>query len=91
MACIPHIKRYLRTYAIKSIAGVFVFGMLLSLYQIVYAATAPYFLLEATEGQGVGSDEFYVGRCFRVNMRVNTNSTNTNGADVEINYDNSIL
>lgn len=53
------------------------------------AAVAPYFELSAAEGQGADSNEFYVGRCFRVNIYVNTGGINTNGADVEINYDNS--
>jgi len=63
------------------IVGVLAFGM------PVIATTAPYFRLSASEGQGAGSDEFYVGRCFRVNIYLNTIVYNTNGADVEINYD----
>ncbi|MFH1946700.1 MAG: Ig-like domain-containing protein [Candidatus Magasanikbacteria bacterium] len=55
------------------------------------ADPAPYFSLIATEGQGVGSNEFYVGRCFRVNIYLNTGGSNTNGADVEINYNSSTL
>lgn len=51
------------------------------------AVTAPYFQLSAIQGQGVGENEFYVGRCFRVNIYLNTGGRNTNGADVEINYD----
>lgn len=55
------------------------------------ANPAPYFKLVATQGQGVGSNEFYVGRCIRVDIYLNTGGRNTNGADVEISYDNNIL
>lgn len=52
---------------------------------------APYFLLLASQGQGVDSNTFYQGRCFRVNINLNTGGLNTNGADVEINYNSDIL
>ncbi|MFH1789975.1 MAG: Ig-like domain-containing protein [bacterium] len=55
------------------------------------ADPAPYFGLTATEGQGAGSDEFYVGRCFEVGIYLNTGGYNSNAADVEINYDNSVV
>ncbi|MBU2542198.1 Ig-like domain-containing protein [Patescibacteria group bacterium] len=58
---------------------------------VAKAVPAPYFKLTASQGQGGGSNEFYVGRCFEVEIYLNTNGTNTNGADVEINYDSSIL
>ena len=53
------------------------------------AAPAPYFKLVASQGQGGGSNTFYVGRCVRVDIYLNTSIFNTNGADVEINYDNT--
>ncbi len=58
---------------------------------IAKADPAPYFSLISTQGQGDDDNEFYVGRCFRVNIYLNTGGYNTNGADVEINYDNSVL
>ncbi len=74
-----------------------IIGFLISLFSVCVlalpakAAPAPYFKLVASEGQGAGSDEFYVGRCFRVNIYLNTSVYNTNGADVEINYDNNAV
>src|SRR3989339_1715832 len=53
------------------------------------AAPAPYFRLVAAEGQGENDNTFYVGRCVRVDIYLNTSIFNTNGADVEINYDNT--
>ena len=54
------------------------------------AAPAPYFRLVAAEGQGENDNTFYVGRCVRVDIYLNTSIFNTNGADVEINYDNTL-
>lgn len=50
-----------------------------------------YFQLSASGGQGSGSNEFYQGRCFRVNINLNTGGNNTNGADVELNYNVNVL
>lgn len=55
------------------------------------AVGSVYFRLVASEGQGAGSNQFYQGRCFRVNIYLNTGANNTNGADVEINYNVSAL
>ncbi|MFH1292217.1 MAG: Ig-like domain-containing protein [bacterium] len=64
----------------------------ISLYiEQAFSTTAPYFRISASQGQGDGSDEFYVGRCFKVNIYVNTGGYNTNAADVEINYDTSVV
>lgn len=79
---------------IKNIFFGFLFALIfvcgLFSFTPVQAVDAPYFSLQAAEGQGVGSDEFYVGRCFRVNIYLNTGGVNSNGADVEINYDDSV-
>lgn len=56
---------------------------------IAKAAPPPMFTLTASEAQGVGSDEFYEGRCFRVNMNIHTNGSQTGGADAIIQYDNT--
>jgi hypothetical protein len=57
----------------------------------VSAAPAPLFRLVAPEGQGVGQDTFYQGRCFRIDIMLDTGGIDTNGADVEIAYDNTVL
>ena len=56
---------------------------------VTYAAPPPMFTLTAAEAQGVGSDEFYEGRCFRVNINIHTNGSQTGGADAIIQYDNT--
>jgi len=53
------------------------------------AAPPPMFTLTAAEAQGVGLDEFYEGRCFRVNINLHTGNQATGGADVIIDYDNT--
>jgi len=53
------------------------------------AAPPPMFTLTAAEAQGVGVDEFYEGRCFRVNINLHTGNQATGGADVIIDYDNT--
>jgi hypothetical protein len=53
------------------------------------AAPPPMFTLTAAEAQGVGADEFYEGRCFRVNINLHTGNQATGGADVIINYNNT--
>lgn len=53
------------------------------------AAPPPMFTLTAAEAQGVGSNEFYEGRCFRVNINIHTGGNATGGADAIIQYDNS--
>ena len=55
----------------------------------VKAAPPPMFTLTAAEAQGVGTDEFYEGRCFRVNVNIHTNGSQTGGADAIIQYDNT--
>jgi hypothetical protein len=47
------------------------------------------FTFSVPEGQGAGSNEFYHGRCVRVDVMLDTDGHNTGGADLEINYDNS--
>ncbi|GEM_PF-6841484 len=58
---------------------------------VLATPTAPYFQLVASQGQGAGSNAFYQGRCLRVDIYLNTGGRNANGADVEINYNNTIL
>lgn len=53
------------------------------------ATPPPMFTLTAAEAQGVGLDEFYEGRCFRVNINLHTGNQATGGADVIINYNNT--
>lgn len=54
---------------------------------VVQAATS--FSFNVSEGQGGLSNEFYHGRCVRVDVMLDTDGENTGGADLEINYDNS--
>ena len=78
---------YIGLLATAVFFAVFVLFMFSS---FVNAGDPPSITMEATEGQGGSSNEFYVGRCFKVNFRINTNSVNTNGVDVELNYDKNI-
>ncbi len=57
--------------------------------QGVMAAPPPMFTLTADEAQGVGNNEFYEGRCFRVDINLHTNGVDTGGADAIIQYDNT--
>jgi hypothetical protein len=61
-------------------------GMFVSFHSVL-AATS--FTFNVPEGQGVGNNEFYHGRCVRVDVMLDTDGHNTGGADLEINYDNS--
>ena len=54
---------------------------------IVNADTS--FTFSVPEGQGGGNNEFYHGRCVRVDVMLDTDGHNTGGADLEVNYDNS--
>jgi len=56
---------------------------------LVKAAPPPMFTLTAAEAQGAGTNEFYEGRCFRVNINLHTNGSQTGGADAVIQYDNT--
>lgn len=45
------------------------------------------FSFSVPEGQGGGNNEFYHGRCARVDVMLDTDGNDTGGADLEINYD----
>lgn len=47
------------------------------------------FSLSVPEGQNISQNEFYHGRCVRVDILLDTDGHATGGADLEINYDNS--
>ncbi len=55
--------------------------------QIAMADTS--FSFSVPEGQGASNNEFYHGRCVRVDVMLDTDGHATGGADLEINYDNS--
>ena len=65
----------------------FVGIMFFSGVQIASANTS--FTFSVPEGQGGGNNEFYHGRCVRVDVMLDTDGNNTGGADLEINYDSS--
>ncbi len=55
--------------------------------QVASANTS--FTFNVPEGQGAGNNEFYHGRCVRVDIMLDTDGNNTGGADLEINYDSA--
>ncbi len=55
--------------------------------QVASADTS--FTFSVSEGQGGSGNEFYHGRCVRVDVLLDTDGHDTGGADLEINYDNS--
>ncbi len=55
--------------------------------QVASADTS--FTFSVPEGQGGSGNEFYHGRCVRVDVLLDTDGHDTGGADLEINYDNS--
>jgi hypothetical protein len=74
----------------SALFGLVAMGLLVFLPAVALATNAPFFRMSASEAQGSAQNEFYVGRCFRVNIYVNTGGLNTNGADVEINYNSTL-
>ena len=61
--------------------------LFLSIGKISQADTS--FSFSVPEGQGSNHNEFYHGRCVRVDVMLDTDGHATGGADLEINYDNS--
>lgn len=67
---------------------------LLILFFFIFTSSAlatPNLTLNIPQGQGVSNEEFYIGRCVKATVTVDTGSTNSGGADLILNYNNSII
>jgi len=61
-----------------------------ALFITIHTASAnTSFTFSVPEGQGASNNEFYHGRCVRVDVMLDTDGHNTGGADLEINYNSS--
>lgn len=69
-------------YALKNFFIFFIFFI-----GTQFASANTSFTFSVPEGQGAGNNEFYHGRCVRVDVLLDTDGNNTGGADLEINYD----
>ena len=78
------IKIMLNRIFLKSLFFVIIF---FTCAQIASADTS--FTFSVPEGQSGSGNEFYHGRCVRVDVLLDTDGHDTGGADLEINYDNS--
>lgn len=64
-------------------------GIAFAIPSVVQAATS--FTFDIPQGQGVLNNEFYRGRCVRANVVLDTDGHNTGGADLIIDYDNTLV
>ena len=73
----------------NKISGLVLALLFLFLGNIFSVQAATSFSFSVPEGQGGSNNEFYHGRCVRVDIMLDTDGNDTGGADLEINYDNS--
>jgi len=77
-------RRVVQIFIFVGIAFVF-----LAVPSVVQAATS--FTFDIPQGQGGLNNEFYRGRCVRANVVLDTDGHNTGGADLVIDYDNTLV